>query len=638
MSQSAFERLGFVRNPLSRHSAERDHDLVARHLADAGALTIAIAGEIPILRRDGAGMTGLLPLADLERVETRHEQAFLGTIDGRPVFGTALDASAAETFKRGDEHLAIDLRSIAVQGLVPADELGILAEAKALLFWHSRHRFCAELRRSDRGLLGRLPPRLRRLRRAAFPAYRPGRDHARPSRRALPARPPGALHRQLYSCLAGFIEPGETIEDAVRRETFEEAGIEVGAVRYVASQPWPFPSSLMIGCFGEALTEAITLDRDELEDGALVREGRGPPHARPRAPGRAHHPAADGDRAFPDAELGRRCRRPAERCRCCIVGGGPAGMMLGFLLARAGVDVVVLEKHADFLRDFRGDTIHPSTLELMHELGLLDEFLRAAAPGGCASSPGMVGDDRAHARRLRASADALPLHRASCRSGTSSTSSPRRRQRYPAFRLRMQAEVTDLIEEDGRVVGVRATTPEGALEIRADLVVGADGRHSTVRETAGLAVEDIGAPMDVLWFRLSRAARTTPTSRSAASAPGSIFVMLNRGDYWQCALRHPEGRRRRAAAQQGLDGVPRARRRARAVRCADRVGELQSWDDVKLLTVAVDRLRDGTGPGCCASATRRTRCRRSAASASTSRSRTPSRPPTSSTGRCATAR
>ena len=267
MSQSAFERLGFVRNPLSRHSAERDHDLVARHLADAGALTIAIAGEIPILRRNGAGMTGFLPLADLERVEARHEQAFLGTIDGRPVFGTALDASAAETFKRGDEHLAIDLRSIAVQGLVPADELGILAEAKALLFWHARHRFC---------------PNCGSPTAVSSAGFR--RDCAACGAQHFPRTDPVAImlvHRgehcllgrqarfiaNSYSCLAGFIEPGETIEDAVRRETFEEAGIEVGAVRYGASQPWPFPSSLMIGCFGEALTEAITLDRDELEDG-----------------------------------------------------------------------------------------------------------------------------------------------------------------------------------------------------------------------------------------------------------------------------------------------------------------------------------------------------------------------------------
>src|SRR5215204_2362647 len=175
MSQSAFERLGFVRNPLSRHSAERDHDLVARHLADAGALTIAIAGEIPILRRNGAGMT----------------------------------AVSSAGFRR-------DCAACGTQHFPRTDPVAIML-----------------VHRGEHCLLGR---------QARFIA-------------------------NSYSCLAGFIEPGETIEDAVRRETFEEAGIEVGAVRYGASQPWPFPSSLMIGCFGEALTEAITLDRDELEDG-----------------------------------------------------------------------------------------------------------------------------------------------------------------------------------------------------------------------------------------------------------------------------------------------------------------------------------------------------------------------------------
>lgn len=262
-----FERLGFVRNPVERHSAERDHGIVERHLADPRAATVALAGEVPILRKDGERMTSLLPLDDLARIDARHEQAFLGTLDGRPVFGTLLDGGAAEIFRNGDGHLAIDLRSIAVQGLLPAEELGILAEAKALLFWHSRHRFCANCGASTA---------------VACAGFR--RDCAACGAQHFPRTDPVAImliHRgdkcllarqarfvaNSYSCLAGFIEPGETLEDAVRRETFEEAGIRVGAVRYAASQPWPFPANLMMGCFGEALTDEIALDRDELEDG-----------------------------------------------------------------------------------------------------------------------------------------------------------------------------------------------------------------------------------------------------------------------------------------------------------------------------------------------------------------------------------
>src|SRR5438067_8544978 len=188
--------------------------------------------------------------------------------------------------------------------------------------------------------------------------------------------------------------------------------------------------------------------------------------------------------------------------RCCIAGGGPAGMMLGFLLARAGIDVAVLEKHGDFLRDFRGDTIHPSTLELMHELGLLDEFLRLphqeaatlrARYGGIEF---LFADFRHLPTRCKFIAlmpqwdflNFLADHG----------------RRYAGFRLLMRTEATDLIEERGTVVGVRANSPEGALDIRAPLVVGCDGRHSTLRERAGLKVENLGAPMDVLWFRMRR--------------------------------------------------------------------------------------------------------------------------------------
>jgi 2-polyprenyl-6-methoxyphenol hydroxylase-like FAD-dependent oxidoreductase len=277
---------------------------------------------------------------------------------------------------------------------------------------------------------------------------------------------------------------------------------------------------------------------------------------------------------------------------CCIAGGGPAGMMLGFLLARAGVDVLVLEKHADFLRDFRGDTIHPSTLELMRELGLLADFLQRPhqeAP----QLTGQVGDtavtvaDFAHLPtqcRFIALMPQWDFLNFLAEHGRS----------YPTFHVRMRAEVTDLIEDDGRVAGVRATTPDGPLEVRAALVVGADGRHSTVRERAGLRVEDLGAPIDVLWMRLSRHPddRRFPLGRFDR---GKVFVMLDRGDYWQCAYVIPKGgfddvRRR------GL-GAFREDVAAIAPFLRDRVGELASWDDVKLLTVVVDRLRRWYRPG-----------------------------------------
>ena len=186
---------------------------------------------------------------------------------------------------------------------------------------------------------------------------------------------------------------------------------------------------------------------------------------------------------------------------CCVVGGGPAGMMLGFLLARAGIAVTVLEKHADFLRDFRGDIVHPSTLELMYELGLVDEFLKLPHEK-VDHLTGYIGATRV----TLADFSHLPVH---CRflalipQWDFLNFLAEHGERYSDFDLHMRTEATDLIEEGGRVVGLRAKSPEGELEIRADLVVGCDGRHSTLRERAGLQVEDIGAPIDVLWFRVS---------------------------------------------------------------------------------------------------------------------------------------
>jgi 2-polyprenyl-6-methoxyphenol hydroxylase-like FAD-dependent oxidoreductase len=278
--------------------------------------------------------------------------------------------------------------------------------------------------------------------------------------------------------------------------------------------------------------------------------------------------------------------------KCCVAGGGPAGMMLGFLLARAGVDVVVLEKHGDFLRDFRGDTIHPSTLELMYELGLLDDFLKLPHQK-LDRLTAQVGDERVRMVDLTH----LPTH---CKYIALMPQwdfldfLAARGKRYKSFDLRMRAEAAGLIEEGGRVVGVRARTPEGELTIRADLVVGADGRHSTVREKAGFKGDDFGAPMDVLWFRLPREQPDETESFGHIEA-GVMMIMINRGDYWQCAFVIPKGGIDRVKTE-GLEAF-RNRVLMMSPFLADRVAGLKSWDDIKLLTVTVDRLRQWWRPG-----------------------------------------
>jgi 2-polyprenyl-6-methoxyphenol hydroxylase-like FAD-dependent oxidoreductase len=267
-------------------------------------------------------------------------------------------------------------------------------------------------------------------------------------------------------------------------------------------------------------------------------------------------------------------------------------MMLGFLLARAGVEVLVLEKHADFLRDFRGDTIHPSTLEVIYELGLLERLL--ALPHQ--KVPRING----HVGNLALTVADFSSLSTKCRfiafmpQWDFLNFLAEEGARYSAFHLRMQADVTDLLLEGDRVVGLRATMPDGPLDVCANLTVGADGRHSTVRSRAGLSVEEFGAPMDVLWFRLSRHPGD-PEDPMGRFDAGRIFVMLNRGEYWQCGFVIPKGSR----AQLQAKGLPAFRTAVAEVApfVADRVGELQDWESIKLLTVQVDRLRQWFRPG-----------------------------------------
>jgi 2-polyprenyl-6-methoxyphenol hydroxylase-like FAD-dependent oxidoreductase len=277
---------------------------------------------------------------------------------------------------------------------------------------------------------------------------------------------------------------------------------------------------------------------------------------------------------------------------CCIAGGGPAGMVLGFLLARAGVDVVVLEKHKDFLRDFRGDTVHPSTLELMYELGILDEFLRR--PHQELPQIGALIDDF---EVTVADFSHLPTH---CKfialmpQWDFLNFVAEKAKVYPHFRLRMESDVATLLIENGRVAGVRANTPQGVLEVRAHLTIGADGRRSTVRDQAELQVIDLGAPIDVLWMRVARHP-ADPQQTLGRFRAGQIFVTLNRDEYWQCAY---------VIAKGGFDaikqkGLPAFRETIESVApfLRGRTNELKSWDDIKLLSVAVDRLRDWSCTG-----------------------------------------
>ncbi len=267
-------------------------------------------------------------------------------------------------------------------------------------------------------------------------------------------------------------------------------------------------------------------------------------------------------------------------------------MMLGYLLARAGIEVLVLEKHGDFLRDFRGDTIHPSTLDLLHELGLLGNFLQRPHDE-VRQLTGWIGDSQ-----LRiADFTHLPTH---CKflafmpQWDFLNFFAEEGKRYPSFRLQMNTEATDLLVEDGLVTGVRAKSAQGELAIRADLTIAADGRHSMLRQRAGLEIIDLGAPMDVLWMQISRAESDPPVTLGRVDA-GRILVLLNRRTYWQCALIIPKG----AYDELRARALPafRAQLAQLAPFLRDRVEELADWEQMKLLTVMVDRLKRWWRPG-----------------------------------------
>ncbi|MDF0520790.1 FAD-dependent oxidoreductase [Bradyrhizobium yuanmingense] len=287
-------------------------------------------------------------------------------------------------------------------------------------------------------------------------------------------------------------------------------------------------------------------------------------------------------------------QQPARtmKVRCCIVGGGPAGMMLGYLLGRAGIDVVVLEKHADFFRDFRGDTVHPSTLEVMDELGLIDGFLKLPhqrlqkMDGLFGGTPVRVAD----LSRLKSKYpfiafmpqwDFLNFLREAGR-------------RFASLEVMMNTEAIDLIRRGETIAGVRAKTPDGIIAIEADLTIACDGRHSTVRERAGLGVEEIGAPMDVLWFRAGRRPDETE-SVFARVEPGKMMITFDRGDYWQCAYVIAKGQYNAVKAR-GLSALlDDVVRMAPILRSG--IAEVKSFNDIKLLTVAINRLTRWTKPG-----------------------------------------
>ena len=281
-----------------------------------------------------------------------------------------------------------------------------------------------------------------------------------------------------------------------------------------------------------------------------------------------------------------------ETTTCCIAGGGPAGVMLGYLLARAGVHVIVLEKHKDFFRDFRGDTIHPSTLELMYELGLLEEFLKLPHQelqriGGQFGDFAFTGADFSH----------LPTH---CKfialmpQWDFLNFLTSQGKRFRTFELRMEHEAIGVLEKDGGVKGIRVKTPEGLMEMEADLVVACDGRHSTVRDAAKFEVMDLGVPVDVLWFHISRKADDSYQALGRIDY-GEMLVLINREEYFQAGL---------IVRKAAFDSVKAAGLPAfweSLLRIApflgERVEEVKGWEQVKLLSIQINRLRQWYKPG-----------------------------------------
>ncbi|WP_457089354.1 NAD(+) diphosphatase [Microvirga sp. P5_D2] len=256
--------LGYTNNALIRHTVEHDPEALAKAAENPKSALILLAGDQPILQAGEPG-TSLLPFSVLDRLPEHKEQVFLGLLGGRPIIATLAAPDTAALFQ-DPAYTVADLRSIASQGLVRTEELGILAMAKSMLDWHNRHRFCANCGAPSKAAQAGF----RRDCAACGTQHFPRTDPVvimlvTRGDKCLLGRQPRFVEK-VYSCLAGFLEPGETIEDAVRRETFEEAGIRVGEVRYLASQPWPFPSNIMIGCQGEAISDEINFDREELQD------------------------------------------------------------------------------------------------------------------------------------------------------------------------------------------------------------------------------------------------------------------------------------------------------------------------------------------------------------------------------------